>query len=137
MSMVANLQTRCAGFSMICQNEPKIFAVKHGVSEGTKVMRNMRWRQADGSAVRNTTGARKATRRQMGAPAWIRPDDGFSVRKCVISDISATGVRLFIDEQHSTIKNFSLMMSRNAATGCPCRVKWRRGAEIGAEFLTP
>jgi hypothetical protein len=137
MSMVAKLQTRCAGFSMICQNGPNFFAVKHGLLEGTSVMRTMRWRQAEGIPGKTTTGARKSTRRQMGAPAWIRPEDGFSVRKCIISDISATGVRLFIDEQHSTIKTFSLMMSRNAVTGCPCRVKWRRGAEIGAEFLTP
>ena len=72
----------------------------------------------------------------MGAPAWIRPDQGFSVRKCIISDISATGVRLYIDEQHTTMKKFSLLMSRNAASGCPCRVKWRRGTQIGAEFLT-
>jgi PilZ domain len=137
MSMVAKLQMRRIEFSMICQNGPKFFVVGVGRLEGTKVMRNMRWRQADGPAVRTTTGARKATRRQMGAPAWIRPDEGFSVRKCIISDISATGVRLYIDEQHSTIKNFSLLMSRNAPQGCPCRVKWRRGTQIGAEFLVP
>ena len=71
----------------------------------------------------------------MGSQAWIRPDEGFSVRKCIISDISPTGVRLFIDPSHVTMKSFRLLMSRNSAQGCPCRVKWRRGAEVGAEFL--
>ena len=99
-------------------------------------MRNVQWQRPDAIGVKAIPGgARKATRRQMGAPAWIRPDEGFSVRKCIISDISATGVRLYIDEQHTTMKKFSLLMSRNAAQGCPCRVKWRRGTQIGAEFL--
>jgi hypothetical protein len=80
-------------------------------------------------------GARKSSRRRMGSQAWIRSDDGFSVRKCIISDISPTGVRLFVDPLHATMKSFRLMMSRNAAQGCPCRVKWRRGTEVGAEFL--
>jgi hypothetical protein len=71
----------------------------------------------------------------MGSQAWVRPDDGFSVRKCIISDISPTGVRLFIDPSHVTMKGFRLLMSRDAAQGCPCRVKWRRGYEVGAEFL--
>lgn len=57
------------------------------------------------------------------------------MRKCIISDISSTGVRLFVDQQHIAMKRFSLLMSRNALQGCPCRVKWRRGTEIGAEFL--
>jgi hypothetical protein len=84
-----------------------------------------------------SNGARRSTRRQMGASAWIRPDEGFSVRKCVISDISATGVRLFVDEQHLALKQFSLLMTRHQTHGCPCRVKWRRGTEIGAEFIAP
>jgi hypothetical protein len=71
----------------------------------------------------------------MGSPAWIRPDDGFSVRECVISDISSTGVRLVVDASLVTMKRFSLLMSRNAGQGCPCRVKWRRGTVVGAEFL--
>ncbi len=83
-----------------------------------------------------TNGARNATRRRMGSTAWIRPDDGFSVRKCVIADISPTGVRLFVDESLVTMKKFNLLMSRGAGQGCACRVKWRRGTEIGAEFLT-
>jgi hypothetical protein len=71
----------------------------------------------------------------MGSQAWIRPDEGFSVRKCIISDISPTGVRLVVDSSHVNIKRFRLLLSRDAAQGCPCRVKWRRGSVVGAEFL--
>lgn len=80
-------------------------------------------------------GARKAARRKMGAPAWIRPEEGFSVRKCIISDISPTGVRLVVDRSAVTVKRFRLLTTRDAAHGCLCRVRWRRGLEIGAEFL--
>jgi hypothetical protein len=80
-------------------------------------------------------GARKASRRKMGAAAWIRPEDGFSVRKCIISDISPTGVRLVVDPSMMNMKRFRLLTTRDAAQGCPCRVRWRRGSEIGAEFV--
>jgi hypothetical protein len=30
---------------------------------------------------------------------------------------------------------FSLLMRRDGAPGRRCRVKWRRGNEIGAEFI--
>jgi PilZ domain len=80
--------------------------------------------------------ARKSSRRRMGAPAWIRPDNAFSMRKCQIADISATGVRLFVNESMATMRQFVLLMSRDATQGCSCRVKWRRGNEIGAEFLS-
>jgi hypothetical protein len=57
------------------------------------------------------------------------------VQKCIISDISPTGVRLLVDTSLVTMTRFSLLMSRDAGQGCPCRVKWRRGTVIGAEFL--
>jgi hypothetical protein len=84
---------------------------------------------------RMMNSARKASRRKMGAAAWIRPEEGFSVRKCIISDISPTGVRLLVDRSAVTMKQFRLLTTRNAARGCLCRVRWRRGLEIGAEFL--
>jgi hypothetical protein len=70
----------------------------------------------------------------MGSPAWIRSDNEFAVRKCIISDISPTGVRLVVDPSHLTMKRFSLLLTRDAAQGCACRVKWRRGNVVGAEF---
>ena len=102
---------------------------------------NFRWTLAifrAGGTIRvaaMANGARKAPRRRMGTPAWIRPDEGFSVRKCIISDISPTGVRLYVDSSHANIKQFRLLLSRDAVQGCPCKVKWRRGSVVGAEFV--
>jgi hypothetical protein len=78
---------------------------------------------------------RKAHREDMGTKVWIRFDDGFSVRACRLIDLSSTGVRLAVDAPHDVANRFSLLMSRGATPGRKCRVKWRDGSEIGAEFI--
>jgi hypothetical protein len=78
---------------------------------------------------------RKASRQNTGTKAWIRFDDGFSVRSCRMIDLSATGVRIVVDAPHDVADCFSLLLSRGAAPGRRCRVKWRQGSEIGAEFI--
>ena len=78
---------------------------------------------------------RKATRRKTGAKAWIRPDEGFSVRPCVVADVSNTGVQLVLDTPVAVGRNFILLMSRDARQGQRCRIKWQRGSRLGAEFL--
>ena len=79
--------------------------------------------------------AREATREKLGIRAWIRFDDGFSVRPCMVADLSSTGVRIVVDEPHAVATQFSLLFKRDAIPGRRCRVKWRRGFEIGAEFI--
>ena len=78
---------------------------------------------------------RKARRSKTGAKAWIRLDGGFSVRPCVIDDRSSTGVQLTLDSTLVVARNFTLLMSRDGRQGQPCCVKWRRGAQLGAEFV--
>lgn len=78
---------------------------------------------------------REAPRTTMGTRAWIRLDDGFSVRECVVTDHSRTGIRLMVDEPHTVAARFNLLLKRDANPGRRCRVKWRRGSEIGAEFI--
>jgi hypothetical protein len=74
---------------------------------------------------------RKATRTQ----AYIRLGDSFAARTCTVLDLSDTGVRIALDCSASTIPDtFSLLLSRNAK-GRPARVRWRRGTQIGAQFL--
>jgi hypothetical protein len=87
------------------------------------------------SSPRKLKETRKSLRKSMGAKAWIRLDGGFSVRPCVVADLSDTGVRIVIDAPETIAGIFSLLMSRNAGSGQRCRVKWRRGSQIGAEFL--
>jgi hypothetical protein len=74
-------------------------------------------------------------RKKVGSDAWIRSDVGFSMRKCVIADISDGGVRLKVDDPKGVSSQFVLLNSREAMQGRRCRVKWRNGSQIGAEFL--
>ena len=78
---------------------------------------------------------RKTPRAAIGSKAWIRFDDGFSVRPCRLIDWSSTGIRIAIDAPRDVADRFSLLLSRDAAPGRRCRVKWRKGSEIGAEFV--
>ena len=79
--------------------------------------------------LRQTPGA------AIGSKAWIRFDDGFSVRACRLVELSSTGIRIMVDAPRDVTDRFSLLLSRNAAPGRRCRIKWRNGSEIGAEFL--
>ena len=77
---------------------------------------------------------RQAARERLGTRAWIRFDEGFPVRPCVVANLSNTGVRLLLDEPHAVAGQFNLLLKRDAAPGRRCRVVWRRGSEIDAEF---
>ena len=78
--------------------------------------------------------SRKAVRSPSGNKVWIRLDGGFSVRECRLLDQSSGGIRILVQAPYDVAGLFSLMMSREGAPGRRCRVKWRRGEEIGAEF---
>lgn len=79
--------------------------------------------------------ARKARRKTLGSKAWIRLDGGFALRPCMVADLSDTGVQIVVDAPQSIPNQFRLLLSRDAGMGRNCRVKWRRGSQIGAEFL--
>ena len=79
--------------------------------------------------------SRKDRRGDLGTKAWIRLDGGFSVRACRLVDLSNSGVRILVDAPHDVADRFSLLLTRGAAPGRRCRVKWRNGPEIGAEFV--
>jgi hypothetical protein len=88
-----------------------------------------------GGAIRKPKELRKAYRRKVGLKAWIRLDGGFAVRPCSVADLSDTGVQIAIPATEAVPGIFTLLMSRNASSGRRARVKWRRGSNIGAEFL--
>jgi len=71
-----------------------------------------------------------------GTRAWIRFDGGFSVRPCQLLDLSGNGVRIVVEAPHDVADRFLLLLSRNALPGRRCRVKWRKGCEIEAEFVS-
>jgi len=78
---------------------------------------------------------RQRPRAPVGSKAWIRFDDGFSVRACRLVDLSRTGFRIVVDAPRDVTDSFNLLLSRDAAPGRRCRVKWRTISEIGAEFV--
>jgi hypothetical protein len=57
------------------------------------------------------------------------------MRKCVIADLSDGGVKLMVGDPREISSQFVLLPSREASTGRRCRVKWRNGTHIGAEFV--
>ena len=78
---------------------------------------------------------RHTPRAAIGSKVWIRYDDGFSVRACRLVDLSGTGFRIVVDAPRDVTDRFNLLLTRDAAPGRRCRVKWRSGSEIGAEFV--
>ena len=85
-------------------------------------------------SVRKGKELRKATRRKVGANAFIRPDGGFAVRPCTVINLSDTGVQIAIDAAIPVPSTFIFLASRNAK-GRRASIKWRNGSQIGAEFL--
>lgn len=77
---------------------------------------------------------RRASRRGYNDNVWIRFDGSFGSRDCQLLDISRTGVRLTTANAEEIPETFVLLLSKNGA-GYRVRAKWRRGTEIGAEFV--
>jgi len=79
--------------------------------------------------------ARKAARRKLGTKGWIRLDGGFSMRPCIIVDISPIGVGISVDEPQLITDPFVLVLSRQTGEFRRCSIRWRNGARIGAKFF--
>jgi hypothetical protein len=84
---------------------------------------------------RTRSHKRKAERRKSGANAWIRLEGGFAMRPCNMVDLSDTGVKITVHAAETVPGVFTLLLSRDASFGRRARVKWRRGSQIGAEFI--
>lgn len=79
--------------------------------------------------------ARKAFRRKLGTKGWIRLDGGFSMRSCIVVDLSDLGVGIKIDNPGIVTDPFVLVLSRRTGQFRRCAVRWRSGPRIGAKFL--
>jgi hypothetical protein len=77
---------------------------------------------------------RHAPRRRADADAWIRIG-GIAVRRCVLADVSVSGVRLLINASITLPREFELMTARDAHAGRKCQIKWRNSTQLGAAFL--
>jgi hypothetical protein len=80
---------------------------------------------------------RKDVRRPFERTAWIVPDKGNNLIKCVLKDMSRTGARLCVPPQQAIPQSFVLNLAANGAVARKCIIVWKSeaGDEIGVEFL--
>ena len=79
---------------------------------------------------------KKARDAQIAAQSgWITLEGGFAARQCVVQDMSTTGAKVTIDDPNSLPAKLRLAFSRDARTGRPCEVVWRRGKSVGIKFV--
>lgn len=79
--------------------------------------------------------SRRTPRRARDLNAWIRAEGSFAAQKCQVVDISESGARLRVADAYKIPARFSLLFCKDSI-GRQARIKWRRGTQIGAEFLT-
>ena len=77
---------------------------------------------------------RKAQRHLTQRQAKVRDEVSTQMRDCLITDISESGVRL-LAERAQVADAFTLYLSNDIRDRRECRVAWRLGCEIGAEFV--
>jgi hypothetical protein len=78
---------------------------------------------------------KREVRKSLRQPGWVTLDGGFAARPCVVQDMSATGAKITIDDPNMLPAKLRLALSRDARTGRPCEVVWRRGKSVGVKFV--
>jgi hypothetical protein len=78
---------------------------------------------------------KREARKSLHQPGWITLDGGFAARPCVVRDLSSSGAKLTIDDPNTLPAKLRLAFSRDARTGQPCEVVWRRGKTVGIKFV--
>ena len=92
--------------------------------------------QGHGEQARMALGTkRREARKSLSQPGWITFEGGFAARPCVVQDMSATGVKVTIDDPNSLPGKLRLAFSRDARTGRNCEVVWRCGKSAGIKFV--
>jgi hypothetical protein len=79
---------------------------------------------------------RRAHRQKYNDSARIRFEGSFGSRPCQLLDGSRTGARLALANT-AKIPDKLIFLDLKYNRGWLARVKWRRGAQIGIEFLRP
>jgi hypothetical protein len=81
------------------------------------------------------TKKKREVRKSLRQPGWITLDGGFAARRCVVHNMSSTGARITIDDPNMLPAKLRLAFTRDARTGRPCEVVWRRGKSVGVKFV--
>ena len=81
------------------------------------------------------TKKKREVRKSLRQPGWITLDGGFAARPCVVQNMSSTGAKITIDDPNVLPAKLRLAFTRDARTGRPCEVVWRRGKSVGVKFV--
>jgi len=81
------------------------------------------------------TKKKRQVRKSLRQPGWITLDGGFAARPCVVQHMSSTGAKITIDDPNMLPAKLRLAFTRDARTGRPCEVVWRRGKSVGVKFV--
>ena len=81
------------------------------------------------------TKKKRQVRKSLRQPGWITLDGGFAARPCVVHNMSSTGAKITIDDPNMLPAKLRLAFTRDARTGRPCEVVWRRGKSVGVKFV--
>ena len=78
---------------------------------------------------------KREARKSLQQPGWITLEGGFAARRCVVQNMSSTGAKITIDDPNMLPAKLRLAFTRDARTGRPCEVVWRRGKSVGVKFV--
>jgi hypothetical protein len=78
---------------------------------------------------------KRDVRKSLQQSGWITLDGGFAARPCVVQDMSASGAKITVDDPNVLPARLRLAFERDARTGRPCEVVWRRGKSLGVKFV--
>lgn len=91
--------------------------------------------QVQGQTEAEPAERRATVRRRVVRAAEIVLDDQAGSVSCVLVDISTKGARLRVPAEVILPDTFQIEVAA-LSLGSRCRLRWRRGGEIGVEFLT-
>ena len=79
---------------------------------------------------------KRDVRRSVQQAGWITLEGGFAARPCVVLDLSVSGAKIVLEDPASvTTSRIRLAFARDARTGRPAEVVWRRGKTLGIRFV--
>jgi PilZ domain len=78
---------------------------------------------------------KRAPRHSVNLNAWIRQTGSFAIQECRVIEVSRTGAKLEIENTQNISDNFLLLFAKSD-TGNRATVVWRRGTEVGVEFVS-
>jgi hypothetical protein len=78
---------------------------------------------------------KREVRKSLSQPGWITLEGGFAARQCLVQDMSSSGAKIRVDDAGALPAKLRLAFSRDARTGRPCHVVWRRGSVAGVKFV--